>query len=40
MEQEPLCRFSTLKKLKTRVIHTELEPVYDPEVLARPTMKK
>jgi hypothetical protein len=33
-------RFFTLKGLKARAIHTELESVYGPEALALPTMKR
>jgi hypothetical protein len=29
-----------LKELKARVIHTELESLYDPGALALPTLKK
>jgi hypothetical protein len=34
MEQRPVIRFFTLKRLKARAIHTELESVYDPETRA------
>jgi hypothetical protein len=39
MEQEPVVRFFTLKGLKARVIHNELEPVYGVEGLALQTVK-
>jgi hypothetical protein len=40
MEERAVIRFFMLKGLKTRVTHAKLESVYDPEVLALPTMKK
>jgi hypothetical protein len=40
MERPAVIRFLMLKKLKARGIHTELELVYGPEVLALPTVKK
>jgi hypothetical protein len=40
MEQRAVIRFFKLKGLKSRATHTELEPVYDPEALALPTVKK
>jgi hypothetical protein len=39
MEQPVVVRFFTLKGRKARVIHTELESLYGPEVLALPTEK-
>jgi hypothetical protein len=39
-EQQTVIRFFTLKELKARVIHTELESAYGPEAPALPTVKK
>jgi hypothetical protein len=40
MEQWAVVRFFTLKGLKNRAIHTELESVYDPEALALPAVDR
>jgi transposase len=40
MEQRVVIFLFTLKELKARAIQTELELVYGPEALARPTVKK
>jgi transposase len=40
MEQRAVIRFFTLKGLKAKAIHAELESVYGGEALALPTVKK
>jgi hypothetical protein len=35
-----MIHFFVVKELRARAIHTELESVYGPEALARPTVKK
>jgi hypothetical protein len=40
MEQRAVIRFFTLRGLKAKAIHTELDSVYGPEALALPTLKK
>jgi hypothetical protein len=40
MERQAVIRFFTLRWLKVRAIHTELESLYGPEVLARLKVEK